>query len=30
MEPVQVFEIWDSEYETTYTAHIQKRGLAGR
>ncbi len=26
MEPVEVFEIWDSEYETTYTAHIQKNG----
>lgn len=26
MEPIQVFEIWDSEYETTYTAHIQKNG----
>ena len=26
MEPIQTVEIWDSEYETTYTAHIQKNG----
>ena len=26
MEKIQTVEIYDSEYETTYTAHIQKNG----
>ena len=28
MAPIQTVEIYDSEYETTYTAHIQKNGSA--
>ena len=28
MAPIQAVEIYDSEYETTYTAHIQKNGSA--
>ena len=26
MEKTQIVEIYDSEYETTYTAHIEKNG----
>ena len=26
MEKIQTVEIYDAEYETTYTAHIQKNG----
>ncbi len=26
MEEIQTVEIYDAEYETTYTAHIQKNG----
>ena len=26
MEKIQTVEIYDSEYETTYTAHIEKNG----
>ncbi len=28
MEKIQIVKIYDSEYETTYTAHIQKNGSA--